>query len=84
MNMSSNSSRHSGKQIPDDIAGHSCEPNVQALEFYGKPLVVNAELVEKCRVKVMDVNNVFDGVVAEFVRRAVSESALKAAAGEEH
>src|SRR5205823_3339162 len=49
-----------------------------------EPFVINAEHVEKRGVEVVDVDDVFNGVVAEFVRRPVSESALDPAAAQEH
>src|SRR5262249_926356 len=44
----------------------------------------NAEQVKKGGVEVVDVDDVLNGVVAEFVRRAVGEAAFEAAAAEEH
>src|SRR4051812_22246348 len=50
--------------------------HVQALISVAEPIVVNAELMQDRRLKVTDVNGVFDDVVAELVRFAMNDSAF--------
>lgn len=44
------------------------QPVVTSLEFESQPLVVDAETVQHCGVKVVNVNGIGDDVVAEIVR----------------
>ena len=47
-----------------------------------EPFVVEAEQVQDRRVEVVDVDDLFDGLVAELVGGAEAEPALHAGAGE--
>ena len=63
---------------------HVGEAEVAALETEGELRVIEAEQVQDCRVQIVDVRAILDGVEAEFVRRADGLSAFYAAAGEPH
>ena len=51
---------------------HVGQPEVAALELVGQALVVDAEKVQHRGVEVVDVDDVLDGGVAEFVGVAVA------------
>lgn len=57
-------------------AVHVSKPEVAAAVAMRESLVIDAEQVEDCGVKVLYVYAVFDGVHAEFVCRAVDQAAL--------
>src|SRR5688572_23923093 len=61
---------------------HIGEPVVAAAEAVGEPRVIEAEQVENRGVKVVHVDLVFSHRRAEIIRRAVSQTALYASAGE--
>ena len=54
------------------------------MEFYGEPFVINPKQVEQGSVQVVDMDDVFNGVVAKFVGSTVSEPAFDPAAAQEH
>src|SRR5439155_5831393 len=66
----------SGEQVFDDVARHVGQAQVEPLEFHREPFVVDAEQVQDRGVQIVHVDDIFHRVVAEFVRRSVSESAL--------
>ncbi len=72
------SARGSNKEpiFCEDVLHHRSvdvgEAVVAALEAVGEPGVVEAEQVQGGRVQVVDVDGVFDDVVAEVVRGAVA------------
>src|SRR5262245_48152898 len=70
--------------LPHDLPMHIGQPEVAAAVAEGELLVVEADEVEDGGVEVVDVDAVFDGLVAEFVGGAVDVAALDAAAGEPH
>src|SRR4030095_9780024 len=74
----------SGQQTGDDLAGDVRQADVEALELDGEPQVVDAQQMEDGRVQVVYVDDVFDRVVAEFIRCAVGQAAFDAAAAQEH
>ena len=57
------------------------QTHVEALDFIRQAFVVDAQAVEDGGVHVVDVDRVFDDVVAEFVGLAVDDAGLDAAAG---
>ena len=57
----------SGEDAVDDSTCNAGEAEVEALEFDGEAFVVDTELVEDGGLEVVDFDDVFDGVVAEFV-----------------
>jgi len=59
---------------------HVGQAEVAALEFVSQSFVVNAEQVQQRRLKVVDVDGIFGGVVGEVVRLAERKTALHAAA----
>src|SRR5437868_5006736 len=63
---------------------HAGQAHVQALELVREPAVVDAEAVEDGGIHVVDMNRVFDDVVAEVVGLAVDDAPLDAAAGHPH
>src|SRR5262249_17845565 len=93
LDFSDNMPRQYAKQenqprLSDDLvyhaAGHISEAEGAALELIGKARVVDAERVENGRVQVVNVDWVFDDVVAEVVRFAEGYAGLDATAGQPH
>src|ERR1051325_782652 len=70
----------SGQDGFDNITVDVGEAEVAALETVGELLVIDAEKMEQRGVKVMDVHDVLDGVVAEFVGLAVGNASADAGA----
>ena len=66
----------------NDRSAHIRQPEIPALEFVGQLLVIDAHQVQHRRVQVVDVVDIFDGVVAQFVGAPVADAALDAAAGD--
>lgn len=64
----------------DDIAVDVGEAEVPSLEAEGEFFVVDAECVEDGGVEVVDMDGVFDNVVAEVIGLAVDDAGLDAAA----
>ncbi len=64
------------------LAVHVGQPHVAAAEAVGQSLVVDAQQMQHRRVQVVDLDLVFDGVVAVVVGGAVDGAALDAAAGQ--
>lgn len=62
---------------------HAAETRVETLELHREARVLDAEQPEDGRVQIVDVDDVLDGGVAQFVRRAVADAALDTAAGEQ-
>ena len=56
------------------------QAHVETLDFVSKPSMIDAEAVEDGCVQVVNVDGVFDDVVAEFVGFAVDDAGLDAAA----
>lgn len=56
------------------------ESVVTPLESEGQPLVVNAQLMERCGLKIVNVHRIFDDVVSEVVSAPVAHSSSNAAA----
>src|SRR5262249_49517041 len=52
------------------------EPEVAALEFERQAFVIHAQQMEDGGVQIVDLDDVFDGVVAEVVGVAVGDAAL--------
>ena len=71
-----------GQNTADHVAVDVGEPARCAVVVIGEPFVVEAEQVEDRRVEVVNVDDVFDGLVAEFVGGAEAEPVLDAGAGE--
>ena len=61
----------SRQDLPHHLAMHIGQPEVAAGVAVGEPGVVEAEQVQDRGVQVVDVHGVLDGLVAEFVGRAV-------------
>ena len=59
-----------------------CQPHVASTEPIGQSFVVHSEEVEHCRVEVVDLDLVLDGMVAIVVGRAEDGAAFDAAAGQ--
>ena len=72
----------SGQHAPNHMAMNIREPPRSAVVVVGEPFVVEAEQVEDGRVEVVDVDHVFDGLVAELVGGTEAEPMLDARAGE--
>jgi len=68
-------------ELGNDFARDVGEAEVAALEAVGEAGVVEAEEVEQCGVKVVDVNGVFDRFEAKVVSLAKDLSALDTATG---
>ena len=60
------------------------QAEITALESKGQLAVVDTELVQHGCVKVMHRDNVFDRVIAEFVRFTMSDSTLDTTSREPH
>src|SRR5437867_11840266 len=71
----------SGDQAVDDVAVYVGEAEVAALELVDQLLVVDAQQAEHGGVEVMDVDGVFDDVVAVVVGLAVDQARFDPAAG---
>ena len=56
-----------GQNLVDHSAADVGQTEVAALETVGQPFVVDAQQMQHRGVQVVDVHDVFDGVVAEFV-----------------
>ncbi|MFM1944913.1 MAG: hypothetical protein RI897_3895 [Verrucomicrobiota bacterium] len=75
----------SGEDIVDDAGGFDAgEFHIEALVSVGEALVIDTEEVEHGGVEVTDVDDIFDGVIAEFIGSAVGGAGLDTAAGEPH
>jgi len=69
----------------DDLCGFdSGEAHVEPLKLFGKTMVIDAEKVKKGGVEIANVDDVFHGVVAEFVGLSVAEARLDAASSHPH
>src|SRR5581483_5664273 len=76
---------YSGDDFPHHARRfHPGEPLVEALITERKPLVVHAQQVKHCGVEIVDVNGVFDDIVAKLVRLAVNRSRPRTAACHPH
>ena len=73
----------SGEDAFDDFSGDAGEADVEALELGGEAMVVDAEEGEHGGVEVVDVDDVFDGAVAEFVGAAPGGAGFDAGTGHE-
>ena len=62
------------KEISNEITVNVGEPEVPALVPVGQALVVDPELIQDCRVQVMNVNGIAHHVVGEVVRFTVDVS----------
>src|SRR5438034_2922458 len=74
----------SSDEFLDHVSLHISQAEVPAGVAEGEFLVVETEQPEDRRVKVMDVNFVFDGLKPEFIRRTVNIPASHAAARQPH
>ncbi len=74
----------SGDQFPDDMPVDVSKAKVSAGMAEGELFVVEPEQRQNGRVQVVNVDFVFDGLEAEFVRGAMDVSAARAAAGQPH
>ena len=57
---------------------------IETLVFVSESRMVDAQLVQQCRMDVVNRNSVFDGVIAEFVCRTVTESGFESASSKPH
>ena len=64
----------------DHLAVDVGEPVVTPLEAEGQTLVVNAQLMERCGLKIVNVHRILDDVVAELVGAPVAHSSSNATA----
>ena len=64
-----------------DLSVDVGQTEVAALVAVGHPFVVDAHLVQDCRVEIVDVDRVLLHVVAEIIRLAMDDPRLDAAAG---
>src|SRR5215469_5378037 len=71
-----------GQDLADHVPMDIGKPALCAVVVVGKPLVVEAEEVKDRRVQVVNIDNIFDGLVAELVGGAEAISMLHAGAGE--
>ena len=71
-----------GQNLVDHLPAHIRQPEVAALIPIREAFVVDAEKVQNGGVKIVDVNDIFHGVIAEVVGGAVGEARADAAAGE--
>ena len=58
---------------------HVCQTILAPLEFERQTFVVDTELIEDCRLKVVGVDAVFDRIEAEVVTLSVCDSRLDSA-----
>ena len=63
---------------------HIGEAEISALEAVGEAFVIEAELMQNCRVQVMHVDGAVGDFVAEIVARAVNFSGFEASSGSPH
>ena len=63
---------------------HIREAEISSGITVGELLVIEAELMQDGSVQIVDVNRVFRGLEAEFVRRAMSVTTAHAATGQPH
>jgi hypothetical protein len=66
------------------VTGDSGQPDVQPLKLFRESLVIDSHQREHRCVQVMDIDDVFHRAVAKFIRRAIGDAALYAAAGEKN
>ena len=59
---------------------HVGQPEIAALVREGEPLMIDAQKMEHRRMKIMNVEDILHGVVAEFVGGAEGHAAFDAAA----
>ena len=64
-----------------DLSVDVGQTEVAALVAVGHPFVVDAHLVQDCRVEIVDVDRVLGNVVAEVVGLTVNRAALDAGSG---
>src|SRR5437868_4015928 len=72
------------QNLVNDIPRHIRQSEVTPLEAEGKTEMVEAEQMENGRVKIVNVDDVFDAVIADVVRPAERNAGLHAPAGEPH
>ncbi len=65
----------------DHVAVHIGQPKLAALVFEREPLVIDSQLMQNRGMQIMDVNRVFDNVVAVGIGRSMNGSAFDPAAG---
>ena len=68
----------------DDFAVHIRESKRAALVAIGQSLVVEAQQIQHRGVQIVHVHRLLDDVVAKFIRAAVRDALLHAAAREQH
>src|SRR6185369_714330 len=74
----------SGDEVFDNVAVHVRESEVAACISEGQLLMVEAQKVKQCRVKVVNMNGLFHGLISKLVGGAVNVAPLHAAAREPH
>ena len=72
------------ENLADDVSTDVGQAEIAAGVAIGQLLVVQAQQVQDRRVQIVDVDLVFDGVIAVFVGGAVAHARLHAAAGQPH
>ena len=72
------------QQFFHDASGHIRQPEIAALEAIGEFGMVDAHKVKNRGVQVVDLNGIFDGIIAEFIGLADRDSGLQAASCNPH
>src|SRR5579871_360000 len=73
-----------GEDLRDDLSGNVRQTEIATLEFVSQLPMVDAEEMEDRRVEIVDVHDVRDGSVAQFVGRAVADASFDASARHPH
>src|SRR5262245_5749830 len=72
------------EDILDHLAVHVGQAEVAAGITVGKSRMIHAELIQECRVEIVDRYAVLNCLEAEFVGSTIGEAAFEAPAGDPH
>jgi hypothetical protein len=72
-----------GKNIFHDAAADACQASIQPLEFNSHTLVLDTQQVQHGRMEIVNADRVLLGCIAKLVRRAVRDTTLDTASGEQ-
>ena len=74
----------SSQNVVDDMSVDICETEISTLETIDEFLVVNPEEVEHRGMEVVDMDDIFNGVVSQFVGVPVADAAFDSATCHPH
>ena len=70
-----------GEDFLDHIPMHIRQPEIPPLEFVGQLFVINPQLIQHRRVKVVYVNDILHRVISQIIALPMCDAAFDPAAG---